>query len=362
MSKECSICYFEMDEIEKPFSCSNNECSTKVCRDCIISYIDFYSRENKSIPICPNTNCKSEILLSNLSHLNDEEAFKKYCKLCTVALLNNKKDDILEETNAKLFVKKIRDEKQKFIRQQYPKAIAYVIETCLQSKLKSIDKKNKEHLSKISTKSNKKCPDVLCYSGLLDIDYVCLSCSQKYCKTCEIKIKSEEDHICKQEDIDSLKEIEKFVKCPKCKLPVIRSYGCNHITCSICHTNFDYVTGKISSVGNHSNDVYVPKKYHKPSLSYSKKDVFDKDVFYKLVDIEEKEPTNYSFSNVLKDLKKYLETENTSLEYIIANNYDKYKTTLREKKNYFKHLKLIQSEIENDNININFLKKIERLI
>jgi hypothetical protein len=53
------------------------ECSTKICRDCIISYIDFYSRENKSIPICPNTNCKSEILLSNLSHLNDEEAYNQ---------------------------------------------------------------------------------------------------------------------------------------------------------------------------------------------------------------------------------------------------------------------------------------------
>jgi hypothetical protein len=326
------------------------------------SYIDFYSRENKSIPICPNTNCKSEILLSNLSDLNDEETYKKYCKLCTVALLNDKKDDIIEETNAKLFIKKIRDEKQKFIRQQYPKAIAYVIETCLQSKLKSIDKKNKEHLSKLSTKTNKKCPDILCYSGLLDIDYVCLSCSQKYCKTCEVKIKTEEKHTCKQEDIDSLKEIEKFVKCPKCKLPVVRSYGCNNITCSICQTNFDYVTGKVTIAGNHSKDVYVPKKYNKPSLSYSKKDDFDKDIFYKLVDIEEKEPANYSFSNVLKDLKKYLDCENSSLELSITNNYDKYKKTLQEKKHYFKHLKLIQSEIENDTISLDILKKIERLL
>jgi len=307
----------------------------------MISYIDFYYRENKSIPICPNTNCKSEILLSNLSHLNDEEAFKKYCKLCTVALLNNKKDDILEETNAKLFIKKIREEKQKFIRKQYPKAIAYVIETCLQSKLKSIDKKNKEHLSKISTKTNKKCPDVLCYSGLLDIDYTCLSCSQKYCKTCEVKIKSTEEHVCKQEDIDSLKEIEKFVKCPKC---------------------FDYVSGHITTAGNHSNDVYVPKKYDKPSISYSKKDDFNKDIFYKLVDIEQKEPPKYSFSNVLKDLKKYLEKENESLEHVIANNYDKYKSTLQDTKHYFKHLKLVQVEIESDTISLDFLKKIERLI
>lgn len=361
MTKECSICYFEI-ETEKPFTCSNNDCSTKICRDCTISYIDFYSRENKSIPICPNINCKREILLTNLSHLNDEESYKKYYKLCTVALLNDKKDDIIEENNAKLFIKKIREEKQKFIRQQYPKAIAYVIETCLQNKLKSIDKKNKEFLSKISVKTNKKCPDVLCYSGMLDIDNVCLSCSQKYCKTCEIKIKTDEEHVCKNEDIESLKEIEKLVKCPKCKLPVIRSYGCNNITCSICNTNFDYVTGKLASAGNHSKDVYVPKKYEKPSLTYSKKDIFDKDILHLLINIEDKEPVNYSFSNVLKELKKYLENESESLEYSITHNYDKYKKTLQCKQYYFKYIKLIQSEIENDTLSFDFVKKINKLI
>ena len=212
---------------------------------------------------------------------------------------------------------------------------------------------------------NKKCPNIMCYSGILDIDFTCLTCTQKFCKKCEIKI-GEEEHICKKEDLESIKLVEKFVKCPKCKLPVVRSSGCDNITCSVCKTNFNYVTGKPSSAGNHSNDTLVLKKYDRPFLNIFKESD-DSVMLNYLRLIENKEPESYSFSNVLTLLKKYINEPPTSAEELIKNEkliaerYELYKKSIKKRQEYHKYIVRIQEEYLNKTLTKQLLSKINVL-
>ena len=161
--------------------------------------------------------------------------------------------------------------------------------------------------------------------------------------------------------------IEQFVKCPKCKLPVVRSYGCNNITCSICKTNFDYVSGKLASTGNHSSDTLVLKKYDKPSMIISKY-CEDSDLINYLRRIENKEPENYSFSNVLLLLKKYINepveslVEINKMEHLIAERYELYKNSQKKKQEYHKYILLIQEEYQNKTLTKEFVRTIYNML
>ena len=363
MSNDCSVCYLQLDSPIN-LKCSNPTCISEICVECLEGYINHYLSENLGIPKCPNTLCvDGEILYSEVKKFNKPEMLEKYSKLCLNHLKNTNMEDIMTETNQKIILEKIRKERHEFIKREYPVAISYVIENALKSKLNRIDKKNKEHIKSSIGKTNKKCPNIMCYSGILDIDFTCLTCTQKFCKKCEIKI-GEEEHICKKEDLESIKLVEKFVKCPKCKLPVVRSSGCDNITCSVCKTNFNYVTGKPSSAGNHSNDTLVLKKYDRPFLNIFKESD-DSVMLNYLRLIENKEPESYSFSNVLTLLKKYINEPPTSAEELIKNEkliaerYELYKKSIKKRQEYHKYIVRIQEEYLNKTLTKQLLSKIQ---
>jgi hypothetical protein len=364
MTKDCNICYFPIEGIH--IKCSDTSCLTEICVDCLASYIDFHFKNGKGIPKCPMKTCKNgEILLSEIEKSQNVELVKKYTKLIINHLKNDNVEDILAETNKQLMVKKIRKERHEFILKEYPKAIAFVIETSLKSKLNMIDKKNQEHIKEIVKKTNKKCPNSLCYSGILDVDFTCLSCSQQFCKKCEVK--KEENHVCKNEDIETLKLVDNMVKCPKCKLPVVKSYGCHNMTCSICKTNFDYITGKITVAGNHSNDTLILKKQQKISKILLD-ECYDPIIVNYMIRIENKEPENFSFNNIITLLKKYITIENEDpsnikelekLELKMVENYETYKKYKYKNKNYYKYILSIQEAYENKKLTLTFLVSID---
>ena len=363
MSKDCNICYFPIEGIH--IKCSDPSCITEICTDCLESYIEYHLNNGKGIPKCAMKGCKNgELLLSEIEKTKNDDLIKKYTKLIINHLKNDNSDDIFAETNKQLMIKKIRKERHEFTLKEYPKAISFVIETSLKSKLNNIDKNNKEHIKEIVKKTNKKCPNIFCYSGILDVDFTCLSCCQTFCKKCETK--KDENHVCKDEDIETLKVVDSFVKCPKCKLPVVRSYGCNNITCSICKTNFDYISGKVTVAGNHSKDTLVLKQQKKISRLLSE-EKYDQIIVDYMIEIENKQPENYSFTNIISILKKYMSMENEDpknikelekMERKMVENYEIYQKTKYKNKEYYKHMILIQEAYEKKNITLTFLVSI----
>jgi ABC-type antimicrobial peptide transport system permease subunit len=307
-------------------------------------------------------------LYSEIQKLNNKELIDTYEQLIILYLKNYSHDNIILEKNRIKLVEKIRKEKHDFISKSFPPSISFIIETSLNSKLKSIDKKNKKHIDQMVNKINKKCPNVMCNFGILDVDFVCMTCSDKFCIKCETKI-LDDKHVCKKEDIESLEEIEKLVKCPTCKLPVVKSYGCHHMTCSICKTNFDFVSGKIGGAGNHSNDTLVLKTDRKISILLSEKKEYDIQAINLLRKIENKEPENYSFNNIISFLKKYIDAEEKkdykSLDKLItqiSKTYETYKQRKHEKEKYLKHIFTIKDLHDKNQLTNEFLEKINDII
>ena len=102
-----------------------------------------------------------------------------------------------------------------------------------------------------------KCPKNDC-RGYITKDYECHICSSKFCPKCLAEIaKNDFSHKCKEEDIESLKEILESTKpCPKCSARIYKISGCSQMFCTSCHTAFDWNTGNIIT-GHFHNPHYT---------------------------------------------------------------------------------------------------------
>jgi hypothetical protein len=101
-----------------------------------------------------------------------------------------------------------------------------------------------------------KCPLDNC-KGFLNDNYYCSLCENHICNKCKTKL--EENHECKNEDIEVVELLEKKCKtCPNCGINIQRSKGCDQMFCVSCKTKFNYNTGQI-----YNSDKY----FHNPHYS-----------------------------------------------------------------------------------------------
>ena len=97
--------------------------------------------------------------------------------------------------------------------------------------------------------------DHTCECGGAIINDECVLCKSHYCIHCHEKMK--ENHTCSQEKLDTMKVLEKTtVKCPRCHLRIQKSQGCDHMFCTQCHCNFDWVTGKAIAASEQTNEMF----------------------------------------------------------------------------------------------------------
>ena len=105
-------------------------------------------------------------------------------------------------------------------------------------------KKEKNETKKVSIvkATTHKCMYKDC-RGFLDESYYCNLCENTTCDKCnEVK---EEDHECKNENIETVKLLKKDSKtCPGCGVFITKINGCSQMWCTSCHTVFDFNTGQ----------------------------------------------------------------------------------------------------------------------
>jgi len=94
-----------------------------------------------------------------------------------------------------------------------------------------------------------KCPADQC-SGFLN-NYKCIICLKITCSKClfihDKRVGDEyNEYGCKNDDIETIKLIRaETKKCPSCSSLIYRISGCNQMWCTMCHTGFNWNTGKI---------------------------------------------------------------------------------------------------------------------
>ena len=84
----------------------------------------------------------------------------------------------------------------------------------------------------------------------------CGLCDTVICKECH-EITSDGVHVCKQENIDTVKLLHRDSKnCPSCKTLIYKIDGCDQMFCTQCHTAFSWRTGEVCSGRIHNPHYY----------------------------------------------------------------------------------------------------------
>lgn len=93
------------------------------------------------------------------------------------------------------------------------------------------------------------------------VELVCGLCDVKICGKCHVKIDDtaceHQHHKCDPEAVKSIKIIHKDSRpCPKCNIMIFKDSGCDQMFCTMCHTPFDWKSGKVITHGHIHNPHY----------------------------------------------------------------------------------------------------------
>jgi hypothetical protein len=91
--------------------------------------------------------------------------------------------------------------------------------------------------------------------GMLSTQYKCDICTKFTCPKCFLLI--EGDHVCKQEDMDTVEELRKNTRpCPSCGLRISKIDGCDQMWCIECKTAFSWSKGTVEKGVVHNPHYY----------------------------------------------------------------------------------------------------------
>lgn len=91
--------------------------------------------------------------------------------------------------------------------------------------------------------------------GMLSTQYKCGICTKHTCPKCYLLI--EDDHVCKQEDMDTVEELRKNTRpCPNCGLRISKIDGCDQMWCVECKTAFSWSKGTVEKGVVHNPHYY----------------------------------------------------------------------------------------------------------
>ncbi len=329
----CSICF---DTNSKCDVCCN-----VYCNDCFIDYISFCTRES-SIPRCHT--CSSELLYSKLYPNLDNVLLEKICDIISKKIFKSHQESIEESIRIKKLWEQKVNEKLEFIGSNFPLAIKFIIEKVFPKNVKKIIRDNKSYIGKI------RCPNEHCAFGILGESNKCLLCLKRYCPKCLVEINGL--HKCNPQDLESIEFIKNLVKCPSCKFPVLKSFGCNAITCSICRTNFSYINGKVCCLGNHTEKeprTELKTSTKNLSLILHESGLYNETIIQKVIDLElQIEKHLIKESSWISKLKR--DIKNSVGSITICKFYEKIQKLQTDISDFGQDLLKFQYEFEEKNV------------
>jgi hypothetical protein len=359
--QSCIVCFYPLNKKEKTYTCIKKECDVKTCSECINSLIEF-SENNDTIPSCPGENCNAIFTLSDINDI-PKAYLRLYASACFKHMMKSDGNVAKKRIQEAKILSDLRNERLKYLENEYPKAISLVAKITFKNKLRVLDKQKSKIAAAQLSKLTRICMNLTC-NGFLDANFVCMTCDTEFCNKCEKRL-LKAGHICKQEDLDSVNLVNNMVKCPGCKLPVFKNVGCDSITCSNCSTRFIYSTGEIG--GHGSSNAKLQKKIliqKKERLSHVLKDKVNEKCIELLLIAEALEPRVKMKSALLTPLRDYFKNGNAKLAgRRLAFKIDEYYNYLFRNKRYYKFMTNFEKDVYNmTNANIPSKQKYEILV
>lgn len=315
---ECSIC---CDETLVQSTC--NECEIVMCIICLENYIELNKSEKMGCK-CAISNCKGEFLFDSvpLALINDyNDSLFSYLGRIYIEKIGQKNSE-----NG--IIEKLVKKRLEFVEANFPEAIKHVAIIAFKRKLVSIKNSQVKDFAK---KVNKNCFNYYC-KGKIDSDtFECMACATKFCEKCEKK--NDKLHKCNPDDIASVNALNQIIRCPNpaCSIQIIREYGCDMMTCSVCRTNFNYTNGRVTLSGNHNqHEKFDIIKERRLRDSYTVGSC-DELVMNAITQIENLEPKVYSIDSFVKILTDVKCGSNS-----LSKEYQKFKNSSIKVKRYFR--------------------------
>lgn len=348
ISAECSICLESIGQHnivrnapKEYITCRSKSCTSIICSECMLTYIE-YSQENNQIPKCPNTDCGIYYVLSDINKFT--ELKELYARCCFNELLMRHGEIARKTVEIRNTIETVRQIRNRFVAERFPLAIAYTASLIMPHKLKKLDKQVVHLLRERTNDTHRICMNLTC-GGSLGENLVCLSCDTAFCLECE-KTRGD-NHVCNPDDIESVRSIKQMIHCPNCHLPIIKSEGCNSMTCAHCNENSLYTTGKAGGNGAHTRNTVTVMTKRLLSSIY-KEQFIALNVLTLIFNIEALEPKQTDISALTKVLTNYYAnglTTNPQLEMELARSFEQYFITLLANKRYHQAFSEIESRV-----------------
>ena len=247
-STSCIICTEKYSKsIHKPIECQY--CKFEACRECCQKYI-----LNETVPKCMSPECNREwtrqFLSSKFTKVWISRDFKKHRE----DVLFNGERSLMPATQ--ILVENIlrKEHLQEDITQiRLQISILYNRINDLQREYYRVgraDNGTNGATEEARAKFVRACPDPEC-RGFLSSQWKCGICEKWTCPTChEVKgTERDVEHVCDPNNVATAQLLATDTKpCPKCGEGIFKIDGCSQIWCVLCHTAFDWRTGKIENV------------------------------------------------------------------------------------------------------------------
>lgn len=330
---ECVVCF----SIDAPvYTCS---CKTVMCLPCLLKWLD--TKNNMSC-----TSCKKDIVLSHIYQIcsKDERDFLNeiirkqglvednlyFIQTQPFVELSIKNDKLEKDMKGLLVqINKIKDLPEKRVIEEYQKYFpnkklskTYILDknTELLVKFQDLYKSQKQiimtglmpdNLKKTEVKIVRKCVKSDCTGFINHTNYECGVCNIKICKDCHLSISKTDNHVCKDEDIETIKSIWLNTKnCPNCFQRISKIDGCDQMFCVECDTAFSWNTGKIENGRIHNPHYYDKIRSGKLNVNND----------------HQNDPPNRTFFNIhfweFFDLSKYIYVECIEMFKNMLNDID----------------------------------------
>jgi hypothetical protein len=120
---------------------------------------------------------------------------------------------------------------------------------------------NMGNISQVARKFVMPCQTGGC-RGMLSSQYKCDLCLKHTCPKCFVVVEGG-DHVCKQEDVDTVEELRKNTRpCPNCGMRISKIDGCDQMWCTECKTAFSWSKGTVEKGVVHNPHYYQWMREH----------------------------------------------------------------------------------------------------
>lgn len=345
---DCFICCDEYEKC-KIVKCTNS-CDVNMCELCFETMVQFSTKEH-ILPKCPNLNCKSEYYISSFDGY-DIQMVDQYLTILHKHLMTKHDKEISYDDMKKKLIDEFYKNKLTYIN-SYPKAITKIISIAYPKKLKSVKDSIKIKINAKLNELKKPCINPLCV-GKLDADYQCVLCSRKYCKECEMQ--KEDEHECDENILKDKEYIKTIPKCPRCSLPILKSWGCDNMTCSHCRTNFSYERGVFTVAGNHDVDSQIKLNSKRETLFFRYEKHYKCPIIKELfLNLDAKYINPRTDDKLIKLLREEISFHNLKK---IANEYELICLNKKKYKLYQSMVMEIEKAHKNQSLNKHLLERI----